>query len=50
MIPIILGIIFVIALVYIFVHTNPRDILRYNTTCKICGDKKGILKCAKCRF
>ena len=39
-----------LALVWLFVHTNPRDILSYkkNKTCTFCGTNKGILKCCKC--
>ena len=50
MILIILGIIFVIALIYIFFRTKQRAILKYDTICKICGNKKGIFKCTKCKF
>jgi tRNA(Ile2) C34 agmatinyltransferase TiaS len=49
MIPIILGIIFVIALIWIVIHTNPKTVLRYNTKCQKCGKSKGIFKCQMCR-
>jgi hypothetical protein len=49
MLLIILAIIFIIILIYIFVHLpGSREVLRYNTNCETCGRKKGILKCQVC--
>jgi len=48
--PILIGVLIIIALVYIFVHTNPIEVLKYNTKCEKCGRKKGILKCQMCRI
>ena len=49
MIPIILAIVFLIALVWILFHTKPTEVLRYNTKCEKCGRSKGIFKCQMCR-
>ena len=49
MILIIIIIISAITLAYVFTHyPKPREVLRYNTKCELCGAKKGILKCRDC--
>jgi len=50
MIPIILAIVFLIALIWIFVHLKPNEVLRYNTKCEKCGRSKGFFKCQMCRI
>jgi len=48
MLPIIIGIIILIILIWYFIRIRPNEVLRYNTKCKKCGRKKGVLKCQLC--
>ena len=48
--PLIVVILIIISLIWIFVHTNPKTVLRYNTKCEKCGKSKGFFKCQMCRI
>ena len=49
MLPIILIVLFVIALVYLFFRTSPTEIFKLDKICKNCGAKEGYFKCKTCR-
>jgi hypothetical protein len=36
-------------LIYLYFTTQKDDVLRADMVCKICGFRKGMLKCPKCR-
>ena len=52
MIAIIIIVIIILSLIWLFVHTKPNEIMSYKniSTCAICGSKKGILKCVRCKI
>jgi len=49
MYPLIIGVVIIIAIIYLLFRTSPTEVLGLNKICKNCGAKEGYFKCKICR-
>ena len=49
MFPLIIGVVIIIAIIYLLFQTNSNEIFKLNKICKNCGAKEGYFKCKICR-